>query len=323
MIQFRYTIICLVSCMFPAIVMAQAIDNNLSFKNIDAEKYVRLNYENDFFTATDEYYTQGINLELVAPWISRFPLSKLLARPRSGTTRYGIGFEHAGYTPTSISSDAVLYRDRPFTATLHMKTFLTAVDTAKKRRFSSVISLGVIGQAAGGMEMQTGIHRWLHNITPHGWPNQIHNDAIINYQVDIEKQLLSYGHSFSLDADAMGRAGTLSDKVSVGATLMAGYFDSPFKTGIGQKNNLRIYAYDHPEVDAVGYDATLEGGVFNKTSPYTIAEKDITRVVVQNRFGVVILYQGFHLEYFQSIITKEFISEKTHRWGGVQVAYAF
>lgn len=308
-------------CLCSLLAGAQAMDNTLSFKNINSDSYFRLNYENDFFSATDLYYTQGIHLELVAPWVRKFPISKLLLHPRSWYTRYGIGVEHDGYTPSDISPGFILYGDRPFAACLFLKTFQISTDTIKKQRFSTAISTGVIGQAAGGMEMQTGIHRWLHDITPHGWPNQIHNDAILNYQAGYEKQLLSYGHIFSLDAGAMARAGTLSDKAAGGITMMFGYFDSPFSGNIATKKNFRMYAYEHPEVDVVGYDATLEGGVFNHTSPYIISSANVTPVTFGNRFGFVVIYHRLYLEYFQSYLSNEFKTGNYHVWGGIQIAF--
>ncbi len=317
----RHILSLLFIAFIPIIVRSQAIDNTLSYKNINSDKYFRLNYENDFFSSTDKYYTQGIHLELVAPWVKQFPISKLLFHPHFSYIRYGIGLEHEGYTPSSISDPHILYGDRPFAGCFFLKTFLIAIDPQKKQRFSTSLNTGVIGQAAGGMEMQTAIHRWLGDITPHGWPNQVHNDAILNYQVDYEKQLLSLGHILSIDADAMARAGTLSDKINAGTTIMFGYFDSPFTTTVATAKNFRIYGYEHAAVNAVAYDATLEGGLFDKTSPYTISPKNITPFVFENRFGFVVVYRRIYLEYFQSLLSNEFTTVNYHVWGGVQIAF--
>lgn len=304
-------------------VRAQAIDNTASYKNIAADHYVRLNYENDFFAATDKYYTQGIHLELVAPEIHNFPLSHPLLHLPGCTMKYGLGLEHEGYTPSSISNPAILYGDRPFAACFFLKTFAISTDPLNGRRLSSSLSTGVIGQAAGGMEMQTGIHRWLKNITPHGWPNQVHNDAIINYQIDYEQQLVHVKDNFALIASGTGRAGTLSDLIGIGTTIMAGRFDSPFTVGNENVRNFRIYAYEHLGVNLVGYDATMQGGVFNHTSPYTLSAGDIARTVFQNRFGFVVAWQHLHLEYFQSLLSNEFKTGNFHVWGGVQIAVSY
>ena len=44
---------------------AQKIDNSVAFRNIESESYFRYHYDNDYFAATDENYTQGYNFELV------------------------------------------------------------------------------------------------------------------------------------------------------------------------------------------------------------------------------------------------------------------
>lgn len=61
---------------------AQAINNLLAHKNINSDRYLRLSYDNDFFSATDEYYTQGIDVELVLPQLKKFPASWLLVNPK-------------------------------------------------------------------------------------------------------------------------------------------------------------------------------------------------------------------------------------------------
>jgi lipid A 3-O-deacylase len=318
----RFALIWLFAGLVPFNAIAQVIDNTLSHKNISDDSYFRVNYENDFFSATDIYYTQGIHVEIVDKWIQHFPLTRLLMHSLRGYTRYGLAAEHDGYTPTSISSDAILYGDRPFAACLFLKTFVITTDTVKRQRFSTTLSTGIIGQAAGGMEMQTGIHRWLHDITPHGWQYQIHNDAVVNYQADCEKQLVAYRNIFLLDAGGMARAGTLSDKLAAGATIIVGCFELPYaarQTG----RRLHVYTYERPVINVAGYDATLQGGLFNKTSPYTINAADMTRVTFENRFGVVISYRKLYLEYFQSYLSREFKTGNYHVWGGVQIAAGF
>lgn len=311
----------LLVCFIAVRAHGQAIDNTLAYKNINSDSYFRLNYDNDFFSAKDKYYTQGINAELVTPWLSRFPVSKLLVNPKFDVTRYGLALQHNGYTPSSIGSDAILYGDRPFAAALMMESFLIATDTVKKQRFTAKLTAGVVGPAAGGKQMQTEIHRALNNVMPHGWDNQVSNDLILNYQVGYERQLVAYRNIFSLSADAQARVGTLSDKATLGATMIIGYFDSPFGGKNATANNFRIYAYDRPAVNAVAYDATLQGGMFNNSSPYVIASGDVSRITLQNRYGFVIAYRRIFLEYFQSVITKEFSKGDTHVWGGVQLSF--
>ena len=299
---------------------SQAIDNTSSIRRMDGDKYVRLNYENDFFTATDRYYTQGVSLEFVHPGLGKFPLSYLLLRPTGYHISYGLSYELDGYTPSSIRHDEIIYGDRPFAGVMLLKSFNIAVDSASHNRFSSNFSIGMIGPAGGGEEIQYNIHKWLHNILPLGWQHQIHNDVLVNYGISHEKQLLNLGDWLTLNSHADVELGTLSDKAGLGAILAIGNSANSFtKT----KNKLRVRVYEQPQINLIAYDATLEGGVFNHSSPYTIAPNQITRITFQNNAGIVFNIGKLYLEYFQSYLTKEFQTGLFHRWGGVRVGMVF
>lgn len=308
--------------MLPYWAIAQAIDNTLAYKHLPGNTYARLNYENDFFSATDQYYTQGIHLELVAPWVRRWPVSRILLHPRWGDTRFGMALEHNGYTPTSISSDNVLLGDRPFAATLSMKNFCITIDTIHKQRFSSSVYIGILGRAAGGGGMQRAIHHWLNNITPHGWEHQIANTPVVNYQIGYEKLLYGRLSFLQLSADAMARAGTLSTKLNLGGTVMAGYFASPYGSSRNGKK-WGCYAYLHPLLSAVAYDATLQGAVLSDQSTYTLPANQMSRTTLQNRYGIAVSYRGLCAEYFRSTLSREFATGRRHAWGGVQLAYTW
>jgi lipid A 3-O-deacylase len=297
----------------PACVMAQAIDKTYTYENINSDRYIRFNYENDFFAASDRYFTQGLNMELALPVFKKIPTSKLLLTLPGAEVKYGIGVEHDAYTPTSIQSNSILYGDRPFAGALFLNLF--SITQTDKQQQSSTLSLGVLGAAAGAQQMQTSIHAWTNNIDPQGWQFQIQNDFIINYRLTYERLLLATGNNFFLNANASARLGTLSTKAGVGLTLMAGLLEHPFLPL--RNRNFSIYVYERPLVNVVGYDATMQGGLLNRDSPYTIDAGDIDRLVFENRLGFTIRYKKISLEYFRTYITREFRTGFPHAWGGV------
>jgi lipid A 3-O-deacylase len=306
-------IICMAFRAFP-----QAIDNTSSFRDINSNKYFRIHYENDFFTATDYYYTQGINVEYIHPSIGHFFLEKILLRFRGDSPKYGISIEQDAYTPTSIQHNNILFGDRPFAATLFVKTFVISVDSVNNQRLATSLSTGVIGPAAGGEQMQSSIHHiFPHNIRPLGWQNQIHNDLVLNYEVDHEKEILYAGHFFSLNTSASIRAGTLSDKTNAGIVIEAGNDIHNIRRKIG------FHIYEQPLVNLVGYDATMQGGLFDHSSPYTISARQISRTTFQNNAGIVVIMGKLYLEYFQTYLTPEFVDSRFHRWGGIRIGVAY
>jgi len=313
---FLLTILGMVHC-----TSAQRISNTALYRDVSSLKYFRLYYENDYFSTTDKYYTQGINLEYIHPNIGNFFTSKSLIRLRSKETKVGISLEQEGYTPTRISSSEILVGDRPYAAGLFLKTFSIVNDPVRRERISSALSIGAIGPVTGGKEIQDGIHQLIHYTMPQGWHNQIRNDIILNYQLEYEHGLVNSEKYFLLSVKTGARLGTFNTKAYTGVILMAGYLDDPFKNFSMLKRKNQVYLYVEPLLNIVGYDATLQGGLFNKTSPYTIKSTDINRVAFQGNTGIVFKINTVHLEYFQSYLTKEFKTGRSHLWGGIRIGW--
>ncbi|MEP6675139.1 MAG: lipid A deacylase LpxR family protein [Ferruginibacter sp.] len=307
-------------------ITAQVTDNTSSFRNTNSNQYIRLHYDNDFFTKSDEYYTQGITLEYANPALQHFLFSKLLFKPKNSEYKYGIALQDFGYTPTSIASDSILYGDRPFCGNLALSTFLIATDALQKKRIAVTFTAGLMGQGAGGEEMQTDIHRWLKNPIPHGWQYQIRNDIILTYEINYEKKLLSYRNYFLLNAAANLKAGTQTDRLKAGFNFMAGKFNDPYET-MGKtrssRKKIRYYLYGQLQPAVTLYDATLQGGLFNRSSPYTIPASDVNRLTLQGDYGIVVSFRKIFLEYTQSILTREFETGHYHRWGGFRIGLDF
>lgn len=107
--------------LLPLISFSQRINNQISYRDMNSDAYMRLSYDNDYFTGTDKYYTQGINLEVVSNSLRKNPLNFLLLRRDDKYTKYGIAVDHFGFTPTSIRSSEILQGDRPFAGNLSPK----------------------------------------------------------------------------------------------------------------------------------------------------------------------------------------------------------
>ena len=301
---------------------SQLTNNSTTFRNVQEKKYFRFHYDNDYFTKTDEYYSQGITLEYVHPSVKNFLPAKLLWKPRKSALQYGITFNLFGYTPTSILSDEILFGDRPFNATITLKTFLIAADSVNRQQVSTAFSLGIMGPAALGNEIQTNIHRWTKNPIPHGWQHQIQNDIIINYQLNYEKQLLAAGKHLLLNTTAEARIGTLNNKLSAGFNFMTGRFNKRFLPAAKNKRKTEYYFYGQSRMNLIGYDASMQGGLFNRKNPYIISAGNISRFTFQADAGIIVNFKKLFLSYTQSFHTKEFRTGHYHRWGGISMGFA-
>ena len=300
--------------------LAQAIDYSPVYRDIQTDKSFRFSYENDFFSASDRDYTQGVYIEIVHPRIKKFVLSRILWQPFSNSQRFGVAIETDGYTPNRIDKPEIQYYDRPYASTMLLRTFNTGKKAGSDTRITNSLTLGVLGPWAAGKEIQESIHRWIGYTKPLGWHNQVQNEPVLNYQVNYEHGIAGNHKNWLLTSTALARAGTLSTKAAAGLAIMGGTFSDPYADVHPKSMKLNIYVYEHAMLNFVGYDATLQGGLINKTSPYVIANSHLKRLVFQNRFGLVINYRRIMMEYWQSFLTREFATGIEPKTGGLQFA---
>ena len=311
---------CIISLLFIPTALGQKIDHLASFRDIKSDNYFRFNYDNDYFAATDENYTQGYSFELVAPYFKTNPANYLFLKPEDTEIRYGLAVEHIGFTPNRYELPEIQVGDRPFAAAIMLKSYIVATDLKNRSRFTSALSLGIIGPGAFGEEMQTGIHKATGNKIPLGWRNQIKNDIVLNYEVGYEKQLARYRDLFSLQATGNLKVGTLFTNGSVGVNSTFGIINKPFST-ITERNGFKLYAYAQPMVSVIGYDATLQGGLINNKSPYTISSSDIERVTGRFNYGIILKTKTLYFEYTRSVITREYATGNSYKWGGIKIGF--
>tara|TARA_R110000765_G_scaffold145925_2_gene248258 strand:- start:1027 stop:1983 length:957 start_codon:yes stop_codon:yes gene_type:complete len=306
----------------PTVLLSQKINNASSYRDMGSETYFRFHYDNDFFAATDKNYTQGYSFEFANPLFKKNPVNHIFIKLKGQSNTYGLAIEHIGFTPSNFVSIDIQTGDRPFAAAIYLKSFATSTDTLKKSRLSQSFSLGFIGPGAFGKEMQTEIHRLTGNKIPGGWDNQIQNDLVLNVKFDYEKQLFRYNELLSLQSVAAFQLGTLFSNAMVGFNTTFGLIDLPF-SGSGYSSAFKLFAYAQPVVSIIGYDATLQGGIFTNDNPYEISSKDIERVTSQIDYGLILKYKRLYLEYTRTSITREFKSGNAAKWGGFRVGYVF
>lgn len=293
------------------------------------ENYIRLQYDNDFFSATDRYYTQGIQLSVIHSFIKYSPLTYALVRlNKNSINYYGISIQQDCFTPKSIRYDTLNYLERPFAATFFVSHTLNSLDAEKKMALQTQLDLGAIGPCARCEDEQKAIHRSLVNIQPLGWENQIKADYIFNYRMKFEKAVFYKKHR-EIIANASVSAGTLYTDASVGFTARMGLF-SPYFSNLGmdrnsvyRKSNFQIYGILKLNTKLVAYNATLQGGLFNNESVYTINNSRVTRFVVDGMAGIVISYKRIGLEYSKFYLSPEFKEGLEHKWGRCVIRYCF
>ncbi len=299
---------------------------------ISRKRVIIFGLENDIFAGTDMWYTNGTTAEWISPAWQYAPLSRLLhPSRRASLDYYGLQIRQNLYTAKYPFWEGIQYGDRPFAAYLTLGNFKISNFPNKRLRLLTSLDVGIIGPHAFGGQVQKFIHSSAKE--PVGWENQIRDDVVLKYSLMAEKSLWFVpGHDITADAGI--NAGTLYNNAFAGLAYRFARFDrrysddlpEPFKPGLWNQliRRTQIEAFARISATAVFYDATLQGGIFNHSSPYTIREKDLSRYVVGGSGGVSASFNGLCIAFSMYMISPEFYTFKRwHKWGRISVALSW
>lgn len=299
------------------------LDYNQGYSNIQylKEKPVRLirvTFDNDIFNNTDYYYTNGVAVELFNPIAGQSPLSRLLLGVRSSDINlYGISIIQNIYTPTNPDIPEISEGDRPFSAFLTIGQIRESYSLKQRLSVTSRINFGVLGPASMGGVVQSSIH----NIEPIGWNNQINNNFVLDYSINIEKGIIS-NPNFELNLTAGGNIGTVFNNMDGGFYFRAGSFTPVLKGNVfNPEGTFQYWFFIESKANLIFYDATLQGGLFGHNDLYTINSKDINRIVLQASAGFAIYYNNLGLELQNFYISPEFKNAYDFRWGRIKLIF--
>jgi hypothetical protein len=293
---------------------AHNVDNNDASSFVDGRNLFRVDYANDFFTGSDRYYTEGVGFNLFDAVLEKSPVMRALFSLPGGSRSYGLLLRQSTFTPSRVGERAAIVNDRPWASYVFLGHELVSKDPASGLALTTELDAGVIGPAGGG-EAQVKIHARLHMDVPRGWDNQIRNNPVVDYYARLEKTVGAWRWG---DAGVYGdaTAGTLYDNAAAGAQARLGRVD--------ENSKKRFFAFARGEEKAVGYDATLQGGLFNRPQTYyTTPDSQINRFVYRWDVGVALDFGSFVLEATRSAVGREFAGGIPHQWGEFSVTKRF
>jgi hypothetical protein len=293
---------------------ARNVDTGEVVPFVGDEGLVRVGYANDYFSGTDRYYTQGVALDVFHPALHLAPLMFLLPALPDGDRSYGLDLRYTTFTPSRLDSTPPIIGNRPFANYVFLGHVLVSRGPARELTLTAEFDAGMIGQGTGAEGGQKWLHRIIRDTPPLGWSNQIRNDVLLDYYLRLEKIVESLPfEDLTVGADAT--LGTVYDNASAESTFRLGR--------ISREDDLRLYVFGRASEKVVGYDATLEGGVTNRDSPYTLDPAQVTRIVPRMDLGVTLDMGGTALEAVWSDIGKEFSNGLSQRWVEVSAIVRF
>jgi len=287
-----------------------------SSSKLSPDVYFIAVFDNDIFDYTDYYYTNGIRLELFHPIIASSLISSALPGLKGSNNYYSVSLVQNLYTPLKLEDLEPRLGDRPFASYLAVGHIRISLSPVSQRRLESEFVLGILGPASMGRIAQDMIHEH----EPIGWINQVSNDIIVNYNIRFEQGVYKAGRIEAVLV-AGGQAGTLYDNISAGACLQLGKTNNRFgeifqTTSVERpfKKRIRYYFTLEMKNTLMFYDATLQGGMFNKDNPYTLDAGQVKRYIFSATAYVGIGLGKYSLEAEQVFLTPEFTGGRHHLW---------
>ncbi len=298
---------------------------------INPVRHFGLTFDNDIFSNTDRYYTNGVMLDFTAPALVGLPVNRLMIPAGDNSIVHAtLSLNHAMYTPFTTKNPPLLDGDRPYASTLFIRYSQTSANDASGTLLTSGIDIGVIGDAALGRYFQSSVHATVPtNDEPLGWETQIQNDPVLNYSAGISKRLMQGPHA-ELFANASIAAGTLQTGAGMGIDFITGVF-APVLIPLPKTYSDLLPPFGRWQYGIkggfgfrfVGYNATLQGGLFNKNNIYTLKPEEIERMVAAIHLGMFVRYRKFGIDLSQHYLSPEFKTGKNHFWGRIALEYVW
>ena len=291
---------------------------------VDLRRFLKISFENDLitFANTDRYFTNGIAVELQSPILSRLPIAQLMFPYKNAAdVVYTAGIYQDMFTPTDTRVAPTLKNDRPYASYLYLGYRKLMINTASKISITSGIDIGYIGPYSPGYYLQNIVHETFPtNDLPLGWETQIKTDLIANYNLTFEKVFLSKP-LFLLTGNVNAKAGTLMNSTGTGMQIHYGKFESVYLKNTHKMQQTLYSLFLKTNINTIGRNALLQGGMFNKTNVYTLKHTEISRLVGNAEIGLQFRYKSVGVEMAQHFLSPEYKGGMWHKWGRMSLLF--
>lgn len=306
----------------------------------------RIFEDNDFLNyrghGTDCAYSDGFRLDAFFPRKkgSHLILDRMMPRLSDSSIKtFGIGIMQQIYTPNNIESCEYQPKDYRYAGSLFTIISNYSFEPVKKMDIQEELIVGVMGPMALGAETQTAVHHIIHYTKPMGWPNQLKNDVLLNFNFTVEKQIASVGQFAELIGGSTVQAGTQKNAVTIYPLLRIGKMTPYFNGFLGHFSSItaadkkepakwQIYFFIKPQFQMVLSDAMLEGGLFNHHTGGLTGDKingftsgEIEHNVYLVSFGLVAVIRNFSLSFTQTNTSMLIKQTYSHEYGNITLSF--
>lgn len=275
----------------------------------------------------DRYYTNGLFVTF------RHALKQRTSAKKINKLIYEIEAGQKMYNPRSGNPKSISRIDRPFAAYLFGEVNLNWLYNSENSLKTS-LQIGTIGPNAQGKEAQVLLHKTFGFYPIHGWDWQIKNEVGINTSINYDHFIYrsqSKNNDFCITSYI--NAGNTFAGAGAGILFRTGSLNQFFNTVYNNSvvsnnastaplNSREVFFYLRPMIHYIAYDATIQGGLFNKDKGPTIF--NVKPVVFSQELGVMYAKKRITADFALIFKSKEVESTaKAHQYGSISLYYRF
>lgn len=305
----------------------------------DLRATLSLLIENDVFTGTDRYYSNGLQLawtsasaDLPSPlaWLNR-QLDPVLG---PGQLRWGAAIGQSIYTPEDTERRNPDPRDRPYAGFLY-GTISLARDAGTSFTLFE-LQAGLVGPSALGEQVQNNFHDLIGDNRSRGWDYQLKDEFVFGavlsrtWRVPLVQFL---GLETELLPSATLAAGTITSLAGAGAVLRIGqgleadYGPARIRPALAgssffqpRSSDFGWYVFGGVEGRAIANDIFLDGNTWRESR-----RVDHRPFVGDLSVGVAVMWGGVRFAYTQVWRSEEFYGQGggAQQFGSVSVTFRF
>lgn len=294
----------------------------------DPHTIATLQVENDAVSTrrgtTDEYYTSGLRIGLTLGTDATPAALSSIGQSLWGgnsVSRVSLNLSQSIYTPHNTQLSPPNPRDRPYAGWLRGDVqLITDKDTS---RSVLGLSLGVVGSAALGEEVQNGFHDIIGDPSTKGWSSQLPNEPTIQLLAG-RTWRVALGQIGGLETDALPAVelgvGSVRDYVQAGAVFRIGQglgsdFGVPriapgFSGGDAYTptRSFAWYVFAGGNGQGVLRDMFLDGGAFRDTPSSGVPGH--RGLVGEAELGAAVMWGGVRVTYVQVFQSPTFNAQR-------------
>ena len=302
---------------FSTFIHAQNFKNELGLKS-DNDSYLG--------QGSDKYYTNGLFLNF------RHALDQQKLPQGIEKKTYEITLGQKMFNPYSGYAPDPATQDRPFAGYLYAEGAMNWFYSNESVLKTSV-QVGTTGKNSLAEAGQKLLHRVIGFYDLEGWDYQIKNELALNLSAQYTRLIGRVAdNAVEFSFEGYGNLGTTFTGAGAGLLFRTGSLNQLFNSAYTNAvigNNAKTKAlvkrefffYAKPQLNLVGYDATIQGSVFNNNSPVTFGQKPL---VFAQQLGIDYSSQRFTFDFGVIFKTKEVKSvARAHQWGSISMFYRF